>query len=534
MDGFDEISPTHADKAAVILSELMKTKVERVWVTSRPVQKERLEKKLSVIAFGMKRLSLESQVEMLRKMRTFKASDDKYKLNKLLSRLNESVHDENFTGSPLYITMIATVYEMDMETHLNSEDSRWPEIDLVKLYEVFVERKLYIYLTDKQKADMTNSSVRDNFEYLKETLFNKFEKCALVAILPPTVLESLHDKKIEEEIQPFLDWVQAGKDKTGIVMNVVDGKPQFVHRTFTEYFTARWFSRNFKDNRRVMEHILFDRGFRLIADMFNLMLARHSPLHCAVLNRERKRIENLLKEGSDLRAVDSGGRTVMHIIATKGDLYWDGISRYQNYKVSSDKTDSVLQWTPLRYAIKSEDWYIVQRLLEINVDTSGLNMIRQRAQDQQYINPIIIQAAQNGQLLLLEFLRSIGVNIHRASDRGFLSPLHAAVQGEQLQVVRWLIKHRADCYSRYSDGKTPLFHAVFTGSFEVVRALVEEGRASVDIRDVHGNTVIGEARRTLQTQKCFCSEDQVEIPNKIVEYLEMELRKERQQFCNVI
>jgi hypothetical protein len=56
MDGFQEISPIHADKAAVILSELMKTKVERVWVTSRPVQRERLEKELSVTAFNMKSL----------------------------------------------------------------------------------------------------------------------------------------------------------------------------------------------------------------------------------------------------------------------------------------------------------------------------------------------------------------------------------------------------------------------------------------------------------------------------------------------
>ena len=62
VDGFDEISLIHAYKAAVILSELMKTKVGRVWVTSRPVGKERLEKKLSVVAFSMKKLSHESQV----------------------------------------------------------------------------------------------------------------------------------------------------------------------------------------------------------------------------------------------------------------------------------------------------------------------------------------------------------------------------------------------------------------------------------------------------------------------------------------
>jgi hypothetical protein len=57
VDGFGEISPIQADKAAVILSELMKTKVGRIWVTSRSVEKERLEKDLSVTAFNMKRLS---------------------------------------------------------------------------------------------------------------------------------------------------------------------------------------------------------------------------------------------------------------------------------------------------------------------------------------------------------------------------------------------------------------------------------------------------------------------------------------------
>ena len=61
MDGFDEISPIHADKAAVVLSELMKTKVKRVWVTSRPVEKDGLEKELCVSAFVLKKLSLQSQ-----------------------------------------------------------------------------------------------------------------------------------------------------------------------------------------------------------------------------------------------------------------------------------------------------------------------------------------------------------------------------------------------------------------------------------------------------------------------------------------
>jgi hypothetical protein len=46
IDGFDEISPMHAEKAAAVRCELMKIEVGRVWVTSRPEEKEKLEKEL--------------------------------------------------------------------------------------------------------------------------------------------------------------------------------------------------------------------------------------------------------------------------------------------------------------------------------------------------------------------------------------------------------------------------------------------------------------------------------------------------------
>ena len=82
------------------------------------------------------------------------------------------------------------------------------------------------------------------------------------------------------------------------------------------------------------------------------------------------------------------------------------------------------------------------------------------------------------------------MKIHQASTRGFPTPLHAAVQGEQLPVIRWLIQHGADCNTRYSDGKTPLFHVVTEGLFDVVRTLVEEGGASVNVRDDNDRTVI--------------------------------------------
>jgi len=258
----------------------------------------------------------------------------------------------------------------------------------------------------------------------------------------------------------------------------------------TQYFTGHWFSRNFEFTsiRSLLERILFDPEYSFVRNVFDRMLAKDCPLHCAVLEWDEESFERLL-ERCDVSAEDKGGRTVMHIIATRHCTFLDIINRVFPDEASVHNKDCILQWTPLQYAVKSENWVIVERLLERNVDRSGLNMIWQRAHDPDYIDPIIMHAATYGHLLLLEFLCSIGVNIHRANSRGFLSPLHAAIQEEQLPVVRCLIQHGADCNSRYSDGRTPLFHAVTEGSLDVVRALVEEGGASVDLRDDEDRTV---------------------------------------------
>jgi hypothetical protein len=312
--------------------------------------------------------------------------------------------------------MIATVYETEKELLLNKSKWDYPKIDVAKLYEAFVERKLDIFLSQEQNPDSSNADVEYKHKVFKETHFNALEKCALVAILPPTMLESLHEKNKVAEIKQFLDEVQEGKHKTGIVMNVVDGKPQFLHRTFEEYFTARWFSRNFESNRSVLERLLFDRTYEVVTDMFDRILAKDCPLHSAVLECDEISLMDLLKRESYVPDVDKGGRNVMHLMMRHHNPFLDVYNISKN-AVSLDTTDSVLQWTPLQYAIQSERWDAVELLLNSNVDKSGLDMIRRRAQETDYIDPIIEKAVKDGHELLREYLRSIDVTIHQATSR---------------------------------------------------------------------------------------------------------------------
>jgi hypothetical protein len=84
---------------------------------------------------------------------------------KLLSRANEPSYDGNFSGFPLCIIMVATSFELDIETILKSDNYTYiaPEnIDLLYVYHRFVEKKLQVYQIQKKLDDDTNAGVQDD------------------------------------------------------------------------------------------------------------------------------------------------------------------------------------------------------------------------------------------------------------------------------------------------------------------------------------------------------------------------------------
>jgi ankyrin repeat protein len=490
-NGYEQISPIDADKADVILSTLRKTRVSRICVMSCPVTRERLEKRLAVEALTLEPLSNSSQELILLNLWTSKANTNTDQtslidfIKRLLSLTHKSVYDRSFTSSPFFIMMIATAFELNVETG----DFSLPEsLDLVYLYGRFFERGLHNYQLQKKKE-----GVQSNHEMLTSKFLKNVERCALIDTLPSPVLKALHDKEIGEEIKPFVSEVLAGKHKTGLAISGLEGRPHFMHPQFAQCLTARWFSKNFESNRSVLEKILFEPPYDVVKAEFDRILASGSELHSAVLNLNIKGVENLLQAESDISARDRGGRTAMHLIAAQGErACWaeDITDSLLNHGACLCDEDNVMQWTPLRYAIKSGAWFVVEQLLKHNVDRKDLEVIINRVHDSDYIGEIVVEAVQQDCLLLVQFLKSIGVDIDQRFTVMKVTAMHVAAENRQLRIMRWLIEQGADCDTSCGLDQTPLIKAARDGCIDTVRMLVEEGDASLNVRDIVGRTAL--------------------------------------------
>jgi hypothetical protein len=244
---------------------------------------------------------------------------------------------------------------------------------------------------------------------LEEISVKFLEKCSLLVTLP-LELNPLSNEETQSTRELLAERLQHGKDNIGIVMNVVENRPHFVHRTVAEYLTARWFSKNFESNREILQNILFDSSYGIVNKVFDRILAQGHKLHCAVLNWDTEAVEILLEEGYDVNAVDKGGRTAMHLIATAEcdrSICDEITNSLLGREALVDVRDEVLQRTALGYAVKTQNWFVVELLLQRNCETADLDLIRQMMGDESYMRKIIRDIKDGNYSLLFQNLASM-------------------------------------------------------------------------------------------------------------------------------
>ena len=253
LDGLDEISPYYDKQFLVLMSELTKSPIKQIWLTMRPHLADDIERKFKEKFWELQKFSSEDQVDFMAKYwRTKLSTKSTDKLQTfaehLIEQISKSIEGESLSlvGIPLQTRMIADIFLDDVQQNLKHETNVFelPEhFDILWLFEEFMIKKIKITSsergeivgTEKARNEVEDVDILGNHESLAiRLLFLKDEE----DFNSPTII--LDEDFFELDVDD--DQLQ----RYGIITVEPDSKTFFIHRTYAEYFVARFIARVFK------------------------------------------------------------------------------------------------------------------------------------------------------------------------------------------------------------------------------------------------------------------------------------------------
>jgi ankyrin repeat protein len=258
-DGFDEISPKYNKTVLNLLQRLNPQKqhwLDQLWVTTRPHLKEELEDLLQQLCYTLEPFSEEIQVGFLTKFwqNHYELQDMNQQLletyaRALIKKLSQSISDKEkeFTGIPLQSRMLAEAFVKEVKTFCLSHQSK-PELSevwcLVGLYKKFIKNRLIILMDKGEMArEQCTQGMIDNI-----SVTENHQRLALEILFP----ELRNRVSIIEESDML---APEAMSRVGIVQ-YVDGKPHFIHRTFAEYYVADFVVKQLTKRTHVLSEVL--------------------------------------------------------------------------------------------------------------------------------------------------------------------------------------------------------------------------------------------------------------------------------------
>jgi hypothetical protein len=230
--------------------------LEQLWVTTRPHLREELEENLQQSCYTLEPFSEENQVEFLTKFwcQHLKLQEGNQHLletyaRALIAKLAQSVSDKEkeFTGIPLQTRMLAEAFDEEVKTFCLSQKSE-PELPkqlcLVDLYRKLIKRKMNIF---KSKGGIAEEQHAEIIMY-DISITKNHQKLALEILLP-----ELKDTVLKLEESELL--APEAIARIGIVQ-YIDNKPHFIHRTFAEYYVADFLVTQLSKETRFLLEVL--------------------------------------------------------------------------------------------------------------------------------------------------------------------------------------------------------------------------------------------------------------------------------------
>lgn len=367
-DGFDEICPKYKEKVVRMLRLLKETNVERVWVTTRLRYQQELVDCLQVTSYQLIPFSAKDQKRFIKEFWLETLSPDVYNnpnTKRSIKRLNkhfvESTDNEmrKFIGIPLQTRLITEVYKQQSQQF---QDGNFVDFDLQALYARFIENRYRIYCEEKVRMDFTIPDVDIFVQDGRKVKLKKHQALAFSMIFP--------------EKCPLLFGAETtsydqGLERVGLVQ-IVNGKPGFLHRTFAEYFVAEFIAKILGNNEQqsskyslvlqLLSEEYFGEGNDTIRIFLDHFLAKPSDIHRATLKGDLEEVERILSiHPNKINSKDRLGRIPLHLSVLYDHDRITGflLKRFNHSVLYTD----LLGYGPICYAVASKSPTTTMNLL---------------------------------------------------------------------------------------------------------------------------------------------------------------------------
>jgi len=495
LDGFDEISPRYSPKVNILIRAIRNKTYSQILVSSRFSYRQNLEDIVIKLAFTLQPFTLENQIEFLEKywkkaIKIYKEGNLRMFAEKLLSLCSQNFSDKDgeFTGIPLQTMMLGEAFVKEAVEYCSKGQLNLPEkFNLLDLFNKFLEKKCDIYYSEKNAMDITKPEVKCE----EESNLQQHMIAALISLFSPSEKNGLVGAVNAFELEQANMFLKSGRaEQFGIIREVKDGKPHFIHRCFAEYFAAKWFTDNFRKCEVFISDTFFNSTYEVTRDIFDRMLAEDSEIHVAILNNNISAVEEFLKNKADINTVDKGGRTALHLAASYNCPIIQQLMSIPG--IEANKPDEILRWTPLRYADRTKSWMAMDILLQNAANADDIVLTRRNSEAQEWGQRALWKCASNGYRKLLEFMLNCGTEVNlvlkvHENLRGKNTLLHIASFYCQVEVINILVGRGADINICNAKNETALHVAAISGSVEIIKILLDKGM-SFDLKDAENTT----------------------------------------------
>lgn len=243
-DAIDEISSKFRKIVVDIVTELLKTDIKQIWMSTRPFVQQYLENEFSVSSWNIEVFSEANQIQLLNSYWM------KNGIHRVENDIKNFLYQINFDfeiSIPLHTQMIAEYFQNDLNDKFNQ--LRISDRGKVLLYTKTINRKYSEYSQIKIKMDLQHKASR---EMHKQSIkkYNLIHGKLAMKLLFPEILPKYDIENSEIIIINAI----------GIATISNNGKYSFIHKTYAEYFVAHFIFQKLNDeiDDEILDFMLFE------------------------------------------------------------------------------------------------------------------------------------------------------------------------------------------------------------------------------------------------------------------------------------